>query len=615
MPKTASFALGILAVVAWGATGKAGEGAQPAPAGEGRAVTIVQPSARAESAAPEAKIPVADFRGDSLKVVLDLLSTKSGINIRCLDDKVAETKVTFCLESVTWREVLSFLADKYGLIVDDSREAAGLIVVKAPPKVSINFDKPTEIREVISTIAFQSGANLIVGPEVKGPVSLSIKDVPWEEALDMVVRTLNFVAVKEKFNTYRITTPDRLAQQLETRIFRLSYIQPEGARYVATISSEFVTKEGSSGAASSTGGAAGPEPVSLLAVLRGMASQGGKINYVRDSNTLVITDTTTKLDAMQKLIEKLDVAPRQVHLTVRMTELTDTESEALGMEWARGFTGTLSGSTWETAFPLIRTMSKPRFIWGGIQTPVGQPSVDGSPAFGTLDFANMSAVLRFLKTKTKASLIQAPSITALDNHEATIHVGKVIRYAEASTQTSSGGSTTTFSEAANSPVKEGVQLLVVPHVTGPDCNVLMTVVVKTERLDPSTNTDSDGFRRFGDLLLPQTTQQIVVTKELLRDSETSVIGGLKRETGAESQTKVPYLADIPILGWLFKVQTTSAERRNLMVFVTPTVIDFQKEDRMARIAREIQRDLTGPFFGYEEKGPEAAPAAGGSGGR
>jgi general secretion pathway protein D len=238
-------------------------------------------------------------------------------------------------------------------------------------------------------------------------------------------------------------------------------------------------------------------------------------------------------------------------------------------------------------------------------------------SFGKLDFASLTAVLQFLKTKTKSSLIQAPSITALDNQEATIHIGKVIRYASATTQSAStGGATTTYTEASNSPVREGVQLLVVPHVTGPDCNVLMTIVVKTERLDPSKNA-ADGFRNFGGptgIDLPQTSQQVVVTKELLRDSETSVIGGLKRDTAGFSETKIPFLGDIPILGWLFKSRSTSGDRQNLMVFVTPTIIDFQKEDRMARMAREIRRDLTGPFFGYEEKSPEAPPAAGAGGG-
>jgi type II secretory pathway component GspD/PulD (secretin) len=222
--------------------------------------------------------------------------------------------------------------------------------------------------------------------------------------------------------------------------------------------------------------------------------------------------------------------------------------------------------------------------------------------------------MQFLKTKTKSSLVQAPSITALDNQEATIHIGKLIRYAEATTQAgSTGGSFTTYTEAKNSPVKEGVQMLVVPHVTGPDNNVLMTVVVKTERLSPGPGTDAAGFRTFGDLSLPQTNQQVVVTKELLRDSETSVIGGLKRDTTGATETKVPLLGDIPYLGWLFKLRDTSGERVELVVFVTPTVIDFQREDRMARMSREIRRDLTGPFFGYEERSPEA-PSAASSGG-
>ncbi len=623
MSKMLKPTLTTLAVLAWGGSLLAGEAATA----DAKAAVIVPADASGRPSNPEARTSV-DFKGESLKVVLDFLSTRSSLNIRALDDKDLETiKVTFNLENVSWREILNFLAEKYGLIVDDSREAQGLIVVKSPPKVSIIFDKPTDIRVVISTIADQSGANLIVGPEIKGDVSLSLKNVPWEEALEMVVRTLNFVAVKDKFNTYRITTPDKLAQQLETRVFRLSYIQPEGSRYIATINSDFLKKEEVKTTGAS--GGAGAEPISLIGVLKSMATEkAGRISYVRDTNTLVVTDTPTKLEAMQRLIERLDVPPKQIHMALRMIELSDSEGEQLGMEWANGFTGTINGMSFDTAFPFNASSSARGFATG---TPWGHMAVSpttGTVAstalatddlvgsgivFGRLNFSQLTATLRFLKTRTKASVIQAPSLTALDNQEATIHVGKNIRYAEFDSSSTNSGTSSGYKEASGSPIKEGIQVLVIPHVTGPDGNVLMTIVAKNENFEEFV-----PFGGANGISLPQTNQRIVVTKEILRDTETGVIGGLKKTASRTAETKVPFLGDIPGLGWLFKSRSKPSENNyqtNLLIFVTPTIIDIQKDGRAPKAVRDIRRGLAGPFFTYEdeEAGGTAEPAGAGSG--
>ena len=133
--------LGLLAVLAWsGASLCAGEAkapADPKAAESGKTAVIVPAGSTQRAAAPEALTSV-DFKGENLKVVLDFLSTRSNLNIRALDDKDLENiKVTFSLDNVSWREILNFLAEKYGLMVDDSRELQGVIVVKSPPKVSI----------------------------------------------------------------------------------------------------------------------------------------------------------------------------------------------------------------------------------------------------------------------------------------------------------------------------------------------------------------------------------------------------------------------------------------------------------------------------------------------
>jgi general secretion pathway protein D len=220
---------------------------------------------------------------------------------------------------------------------------------------------------------------------------------------------------------------------------------------------------------------------------------------------------------------------------------------------------------------------------------------------------SLTATLRFVKSRTSGSLIQAPSIIALDNEEATIHVGKNIRYAEFFTQSTEGGGLSSgYREASDSPIKEGVQVLVIPHVTGPDGNVMLTVIPKSENLD--TGVGDGGFKTFGagetQISLPQTTQRIVVTKMLLRDMETGVIAGLKRTVSSTAEAKVPGLGDIPVLGWLFKSRKKPAEanqRLNMMIFVTPTVIDLQKEMRIPSQVRDIRSELAGPFFTYEEK--------------
>jgi len=144
--------------------------------------------------------------------------------------------------------------------------------------------------------------------------------------------------------------------------------------------------------------------------------------------------------------------------------------------------------------------------------------------------------------------------------------------------------------------------------------VLMTIVAKNEIFDK--------FIDFGGatgISLPQTSQRIVVTKELLRDTETGVIGGLKKTASQTVETKIPVLGDIPVLGWLFKSRSQPADnntRSNLMIFVTPTVIDVQKDSRVPKAVRDIRRGQAGPFFTYDEKSPVAGgeePAAAGGG--
>lgn len=580
-----------------------------------------------------------------LKQVLDYLSTISNVNIRVVKEKDNKIPVTFRLENVTYRAVLDFIARKYGMIVDDRDLAAShIIYIDTPERVSMVFQR-ADIRDVINTIAIQSNANIVVGPEIVGEVSMRLENVPWNEALNIVVKTLDFVTVNEPNNTIRITSKDKIASQMEIRIFRLAYVSPEGSSYTAVLTSEFVKQTGSKDVKD-----AGQ---SLIDVLSHVKTTAGSISFEKRANALVVRDTPNALDQMQSIIDKLDLPPKQVHVSVKLVELSDSDAERIGVNWNQGIQFALSPvSNWSSAFPfdvsngiskswlgdlavgqanrqgfdpLTKAVVPTLDIFplrnavnrggafsalsasgggGGASTVIADPRI----ALGSMGFRATTALFELFKTKTSGRVIQAPQLITLDNEEATIQVGELVRYAESFiAQTEGGGSVSGFREAGGSPIKLGLQLLIIPHVTGPENNVLMTVIPKTESfsLDRSgTGGAPAGFQRFIgpdgiQLDLPQTNQRIVVTKMMLRNGETGVIGGLRQEREDLAEVKVPVFGEIPVIGRLFKHRSRSDSGSNLMVFVTPTIIDLHATDDIRRELDRLKQEYSKPFSEYD----------------
>jgi len=577
-----------------------------------------------------------------LKQVLDYLSTISNVNIRVVKEKDNKLPVTFRLDNVTYRAVLDFIAKKYGMIIDDRDLASShIIYVDTPERVSMVFQR-ADIRDVINTIAIQSNANIVVGPEVTGEVSMRLENVPWNEALDIVVKTLDFVTVNDR-NTIRITTKDKLSQQLDIKIFRLAYVSPEGSSYTATLTSEFATKSGSKEVKD-----AGQ---SLIDVLSHVKTSAGSISFEKRANALVVRDTPTALDQMQSIIDKLDIPPKQVHVAVKLVELSDSDAERIGVNWNQGLQFAMSPvSNWSSAFPfdvsngiskswlgslavgsasrqavdpLTRTITGSTDIFnlrnavsrgGGF---VAGSTVNPNIALGSMGFKATNALFELFRTKTSGRVIQAPQLVTLDNEEATIQVGELVRYAESFVNnTQGGGNVSGFREASGSPIKLGFQLLIIPHVTGPENNVLMTVIPKTEDFSlqrSGTGGAPAGFQRFIgpdgiQLDLPQTNQRIVVTKMMLRNGETGVIGGLRQEREDLSEIKVPVFGELPVIGRLFKHRSRSGSGSNLMVFVTPTIIDLHATDDFKKDLEKMKQDYAKPFnqIGTEDEAADAS---------
>jgi len=613
-PKIYTATLGLLAFAAsFSGTACMGEDEPPVV----RVERIVEPN-KADNAGQQgvgATITI-NFAERPLKQLLDYLTSVSNLNIRALKKKDEELLVSVHLENVGYRAVLDFIAKKYGLIVDDSQLPQRIITLTAPEKVHMAFTN-ADIRDVINAIALQANANIVVGPEVQGTITMRLENVPWNEALQIVVKTLDFRAVQDEGNTIRIVSPQKLTRLLETRIFRLAYLTPEGAKYVATINTEFAKREDSKDAQ-----AAG---VTLLDMLTKLKTDVGQISFVKRASAIVVKDTQDTLDAMQQVIAKLDIAPKQIHVAVKMVEINDQDSESLGVNWSQGIRFAVNPvSNWTSTFPFDVHSGLTRSLLGSLAAGPGAGlhgrgdivslRNGGTTTYsasnvqlGSMGFDTTTALLQLIKTKTTSKLLIAPQLVTLDNEDATIQVGQLFRYAESFVaNTEGGGNVSGFREAANSPIKLGVQLLLIPHVTGPENNIQMTIVPKTETLSagsPKTIRGPSGE----ELILPDTDNRIVVTKMLLRNGETGVIGGLRSQSDTRQENKIPGLGDIPFIGRLFKWRTHSTGAApglasNLMIFVTPTIVDLEQHNDFSQQLEALRQKMTQPLttLGEEE---------------
>jgi general secretion pathway protein D len=229
--------------------------------------------------------------------------------------------------------------------------------------------------------------------------------------------------------------------------------------------------------------------------------------------------------------------------------------------------------------------------------PTGQTSMP-SVIFGALNFTQVQAALKLLRKDVNSEIVQAPQLIVLDHQEATIFVGETIRYAQArAEQGQAGGLQLVVEEAPNSPVQTGFQLMVIPHIIPGSDKVLMDIIPQSNSLTGTGNSNlaPAGFDVFtvgsgagqGSIALPRIASSTIGTKVMLRSQQTAVLGGLTTESNSETETALPLLGDIPVLGWLFKSRASSKQRNSLIVFVTPTIVR-SPEDTEVRIRQVLE---------------------------
>ena len=418
---------------------------------------------------------------------------------------------------------------------EDSPQALGLnaqipSVVLQEGNVSLDF-KDADIKNVLRILAYKSGMNIVSSPEVTGVVTIQLDNVPWQRALEVILSTYGY-GYDQKGNIITVTTIENLKKRREdvrlladqepltTKTFVLNYAK------VSTI----------------------------ITSLEKMKTARGSLNFDERTNTLIVRDTAANVELIAGVIATLDTTTPQVLIEAKIIETTLSNKENLGVDWTAKLT--LSGGKRPTTFPFIAEdsskMSPSTFI-----RAAAPAATDFS--YGTLNFAQLQAVLELLKTRTDTHILSNPRIVTLDNQKANIVVGSQYPIP-----------TYTFNEqqarlqVSGWEYKDiGIIFNVTPHVNGAGFITLEIEPKVTDILDYVTVENTQ---------LPRLSAESAKTNVMIKDGETLVIAGLVKNKTDDVKSRVPFLGDIPIVGKVFQKSNKTVSKTELLLFLTPHII-------------------------------------------
>ncbi|MCD6319880.1 MAG: type IV pilus secretin PilQ, partial [Candidatus Desulfofervidaceae bacterium] len=427
----------------------------------------------------------------------------------------------------------------------------GTVRVFTGRPVVLDF-QDADIKNVFRILADMSGLNIIVSEGVKGKVTLKLKNVPWDQALDLLLQTYNLGVVK-KGNVLRILPIKELKKQQEL------LIQAQKALEQKRESEPLITEEIQVNYV---------KAADLVKQLKDIKTSRGKLTYDEATNRIIMTDVRSALERARRLVRSLDIAPRQVMIEARIVEVNTNFSKELGIQWGgdylstvsrsnliglRGgagtgdnfsFTNSLTNSSWSGDLPLVVNLP-PGGAYGGLGFTLGH--------LGRATTLILDAKLQAMESEGKGKIVSVPKVITMDNQEAIISQGLEIPYRT----TSEEGTRTEFREAT-------LKLTVKPHIT-PDRKI---------RMELNLHKDSAGEIQPGMDAIPIEKKEITTTL-LVDNNETVVIGGIISEETRHGYQRVPFFYKIPILGWLFQNKTSSVLKRELLIFITPRVLSSE----------------------------------------
>jgi type IV pilus assembly protein PilQ len=411
-------------------------------------------------------------------------------------------------------------------------------------KLSLEF-KDADIKNVLRLLAEVSGKNIVVTDDVNRKVTIRLMEVPWDQAMDLLINT-NGLDKEEVGNVIRISTAGRLkserdalaaAKKSEENLEPLetAYLTVNYARVIKGKDDKDVTDK------------------DLVEKIKTVLSPRGTVVADQRTNKLIVRDIKKGIEDAQSFIAKLDVRTPQVLIESNLIETTPTFSRALGVEMEALFNGGRVRTS--TRFP-----AGAPFEGSPQPTPETNQLIIPNTGFRFGYFGNnVTSILSAAEAEGDVKIISRPSVVTLNNVESMIESANIIRVR---TQPATVGEAGSVIE-----IRAGIILTVTPQVSA-DGFVLLRIAVKSSTLD------------FGRVVenIPQENTREAKANVLVRDGETVVIGGILRDESSTSDSGIPYLKDIPVLGWLFKKSSWQKDFQELVVFITPRIIEAGSEN-------------------------------------
>ncbi|QNX87900.1 type IV pilus secretin PilQ family protein [Acinetobacter seifertii] len=439
-------------------------------------------------------------------------------------------------------------------------------------KLSLDF-QDIEVRRVLQLLADFTGINMVAADSVQGNITLRLKDVPWDQALDIILKTKNldkrrngnviWIAPVTELIKAEDDEAKALAQTIKLAPIQTDYIRLNYAKAADVLKLIEETRDAKGAAVNRT---ANSDTLALESLL---SSRGSAVADTR-TNTLIVNDTAQNIDKIHKMIDLLDVQVKQVMVEARIVRASTSFTKELGVKWgilSQGITKNndlLVGGSETTLWNLKNPDSSGKYTIerpDNLNVDLGVSNPAGSIAFGLISMSDfmLDLELSALQADGYGEVISTPKVMTADKQPAKVATGQQVPYQTSTTSGAGSTATTSFKDAL-------LSLDVTPSIT-PDGKIQM-------KLDISKDSIA-GEAPNGELILNKNN---INTNVLVDNGETVILGGVFEQTTKNSQTKVPFFGDIPLVGRLFRKDVKSDDKQELLIFVTPRIVN----DTLAR---------------------------------
>ena len=443
-------------------------------------------------------------------------------------------------------------------------------------KISLDF-QDIEVRRVLQLLADFTGINMVAADTVQGNITLRVKDVPWDQALDIILKTKNldkrrngnviWIAPVAELIKAEEEEAKALAQSVRLAPLQTEYIQLNYAK-AADIEKLITEGKNAQNSGSGSGGSAAADP--LGGSVGSLLSPRGTVSVDPRTNTLILNDTAQKIDQIRSMIDLLDVSVKQVMIEARIVRATTDFTKEMGVKWgilSQGITGTndlLVGGSDTTLWNLREPEANEL---GGFTYEIERPqnlNVDlgvtsqgaSRIAFGLINMSDfmLDLELSALQADGYGEVVSTPKVLTADKQKAKVAAGTQIPY-----QSSEGGGTNAVSTTEF--VDATLSLDVTPSIT-PDGKVQMELNITSNSVGTPTPTGQFTINK-----------NEIQTNVLVDNGETVVLGGIFEQENVNRQTRVPFLGELPYVGKLFRKDQKTENKRELLIFVTPRIVN------------------------------------------